>query len=244
MLNKLPCELELMSHPPPVTQAQGGSSSWTTVLCCSSMGYVAAELRALLGTEPFISSRSTLLHGVSLPLDGLLGLRIEESDSWLITWLSSGTLGWAAEGGSCAGAERSDTSAEIKLSLVILGTCGFGMSVSSQPRTEPWDGAVTSPAKSLASLWTRTLGNTQTQSHSQHCQARHQLLDGHDTATTNTVNGIFCTSVCVCVCVCTVSQRSEYTPHICVTILLYLFMWQHWRNDTLLQCKVVSVQLV
>ncbi len=24
----------------------------------------------------------------------------------------------------------------------------------------------------------------------------------------------------------------------------YLFMWQHWRNDTLLQCKVVSVQLV
>ncbi len=31
----------------------------------------------------------------------------------------------------------------------------------------------------------------------------------------------------------TVSHRSEYTPH----ILLYFFMWQHWRNDTLLQCK-------
>lgn len=152
MLNQLTCELESMSHPPPVTQAQGGSSSCTTVLCCSSMGYVATELRALLGTEAFISSRSTLLHGVSLLSDGLLGLRIEESDSWLVTWFSSGTLGCAEEGGSCVGAERSDTSAEMKLSLVILGTRGFGMSVSSQPRTEPWEGAVTSPAKTLASL--------------------------------------------------------------------------------------------
>ncbi len=44
--------------------------------------------------------------------------------------------------------------------------------------------------------------------------------------------------------VCTVSHRSEYTPHIFVNILLYLFMWQHWRNDTLLQCKVVSVNLL
>ncbi len=42
----------------------------------------------------------------------------------------------------------------------------------------------------------------------------------------------------------TVSHRSEYTPHIFVNILLNLFMWQHWRNYTLLQCKVVSVQLV
>ncbi len=41
----------------------------------------------------------------------------------------------------------------------------------------------------------------------------------------------------------TVSHRSEYTPHIFVNIL-YIFMWQHWRNYTLLQCKVVSVQLV
>ncbi len=41
----------------------------------------------------------------------------------------------------------------------------------------------------------------------------------------------------------TVSHRSEYTPHIFVNILC-LFMWQHWINDTLLQCKVVSVQLV
>ncbi len=32
--------------------------------------------------------------------------------------------------------------------------------------------------------------------------------------------------------------------HIFVNILLYIFMWQHWRNHTLLQCKVVSVQLV
>ncbi len=30
----------------------------------------------------------------------------------------------------------------------------------------------------------------------------------------------------------TVSHRSEYTPHIFVNILLYIFMWQHWRNDT------------
>ncbi len=42
----------------------------------------------------------------------------------------------------------------------------------------------------------------------------------------------------------TVSHRSEYTPHIIVNILLYLFMWQHWRNDTLLQCKVVSGNLL
>ncbi len=42
----------------------------------------------------------------------------------------------------------------------------------------------------------------------------------------------------------TVSHRSECTPHIFVNILLYLFMRQHWRNYTLLQCKVVSVQLV
>ncbi len=42
----------------------------------------------------------------------------------------------------------------------------------------------------------------------------------------------------------TVSHRSEYTPHIFVNVLLYLFIRQHWRNDTLLQCKVVNVQLV
>ncbi len=42
----------------------------------------------------------------------------------------------------------------------------------------------------------------------------------------------------------TVSHRSEYTPHICVYILLYFFMWQNWRNDTLLQCKVVSGNLL
>ncbi len=29
-----------------------------------------------------------------------------------------------------------------------------------------------------------------------------------------------------------------------LNIYIYLFMWQHWRNYTLLQCKVVSVQLV
>ncbi len=39
------------------------------------------------------------------------------------------------------------------------------------------------------------------------------------------------------------NHRSEYTPLIFVNILFYLFMWQYWRNDTLLQCKVVSVQL-
>ncbi len=55
-------------------------------------------------------------------------------------------------------------------------------------------------------------------------------------------------SVCVCVYIYiythTVSHRSEYTPHIFVNIVLYLFMWQPWRNYTLLQCKVVSVQLL
>ncbi len=42
----------------------------------------------------------------------------------------------------------------------------------------------------------------------------------------------------------TVFHRSEYTTDIFVNILLYLLMWKHWRNDTLLQCKVVSVQFV
>ncbi len=48
-------------------------------------------------------------------------------------------------------------------------------------------------------------------------------------------NKIFFFKKCVCVCV---------FVHIFVNILLYIFMWQHWRNYTLLQCKVVSVQLV
>ncbi len=38
--------------------------------------------------------------------------------------------------------------------------------------------------------------------------------------------------------------KKEYTPHIFVNIWLYIFMWQHCRNNTFLQCKVVSVQLV
>ncbi len=38
-----------------------------------------------------------------------------------------------------------------------------------------------------------------------------------------------------------ISQKWVH-PHIFVNILLYIFMWQHWSNDTLLQCKVVSVQ--
>ncbi len=32
----------------------------------------------------------------------------------------------------------------------------------------------------------------------------------------------------------TVSHRSEYTPQIFLNNLLYIFMWQHWRNYTLL----------
>ncbi len=40
------------------------------------------------------------------------------------------------------------------------------------------------------------------------------------------------------------SIYSIYTTHIFVNSLLYIFMWQHWRNYTLLQCKVVSVQHV
>ncbi len=52
-------------------------------------------------------------------------------------------------------------------------------------------------------------------------------------------------NICVCTVyiyyVYTVSHRSEYTPHIFVNIFLYLFMWQHWRNYTLLQCNLVSV---
>ena len=42
----------------------------------------------------------------------------------------------------------------------------------------------------------------------------------------------------------TVSHKSEYTPHIFANILIYFFKGQHWRNYTLIQCKVVSVQLV
>ncbi len=35
-----------------------------------------------------------------------------------------------------------------------------------------------------------------------------------------------------------------WSHQILTVFLLYLFMWQHWINYTLLQCKVVSVQLV
>ncbi len=42
----------------------------------------------------------------------------------------------------------------------------------------------------------------------------------------------------------TLSHRSEYTFQILLNILSYLFTWQHRKNGTLLQCKVVSVQLV
>ncbi len=41
-----------------------------------------------------------------------------------------------------------------------------------------------------------------------------------------------------------ISHKSEYTPHIFVNILLYLFMGQHYRNETLMHLKVVSVQFV
>ncbi len=38
-------------------------------------------------------------------------------------------------------------------------------------------------------------------------------------------------SVCLYIYIIyTVSHRSEYIPHIFVNILLYLFMWQHWRK--------------
>lgn len=146
-------ELESMSNPPPVTQAQGGTSSWSTVFCSSSNGYVARELWAVLGTDPFISSKSTLLHGVSALsawLLGSVGVMIEESGPWLVTWSPSGTVE----------SERSDTRAEMKLSLVILGTRGLGMSVS---RTEPWEGAVTSLAslsvQALNVMWNRGFQN-------------------------------------------------------------------------------------
>ncbi len=41
-----------------------------------------------------------------------------------------------------------------------------------------------------------------------------------------------------------ISHRSEYTFQILLNIVSYLFTWQHRKNGTLLQCKVVSVQLV
>ena len=42
----------------------------------------------------------------------------------------------------------------------------------------------------------------------------------------------------------TVSDRNEYNPRISRNISLYFFMGQHWRYCTLIQCKVMSVQLV
>ena len=48
----------------------------------------------------------------------------------------------------------------------------------------------------------------------------------------------------ICTNIHTVSHKNERTPHISAN-LLYLFMGQHWRNDTSnVSCKVVSVQLV
>ncbi len=55
---------------------------------------------------------------------------------------------------------------------------------------------------------------------------------------------IYCIYIYIYIYIYIVSHRSEYTLHIFVNVLLYIFMWQHWRNYTLLQCKVVSVQLV
>ena len=42
----------------------------------------------------------------------------------------------------------------------------------------------------------------------------------------------------------TVSHKRENTADISANILLYLFMGQHWRNDTLLQCKVVRTACI
>ncbi len=52
------------------------------------------------------------------------------------------------------------------------------------------------------------------------------------------MKGLQCKKILLCR-VHTVSHRSEYTPHIFVNILLYIFLWQHWRNYTFLQCKIV-----
>ncbi len=47
--------------------------------------------------------------------------------------------------------------------------------------------------------------------------------------------------------VCLIRVRAKLCrsgPDLRMPVLFYLFMWQHWINDTLLQCKVVSIQLV
>ncbi len=42
----------------------------------------------------------------------------------------------------------------------------------------------------------------------------------------------------------TVSQKSEYTPHISAINLVYLFKGQYYRNETWIYFRVVNVQLV
>ncbi len=42
----------------------------------------------------------------------------------------------------------------------------------------------------------------------------------------------------------TVSQKSEYTPHISVVNLVYIFKGQYYRNETWIYFRVVNLQLV
>ncbi len=41
-----------------------------------------------------------------------------------------------------------------------------------------------------------------------------------------------------------VSHKSEYTPHISATILVYILKGQYYRNETWIYFRVVKVQLV
>ncbi len=49
----------------------------------------------------------------------------------------------------------------------------------------------------------------------------------------------FCEILYVCMYVCMWVHPSHFRKY-----FIIFFTWQHWRNDTLLQCKVMSVQLV
>lgn len=122
--------LESISHCPAVIHAHGGRSSCFMV-SPSSMGYTAADFCATLAEGTFISARSTLLHGSSLPFGWLQW----SPEFWRGTPASS-AFSWSASG---KGAPCSATRADTMLSLVTLGI--LASSTSSQPNTEPWVGA-------------------------------------------------------------------------------------------------------
>lgn len=135
-LNQLSWEWLSTEQPPPLTHAHRGCSS-TTYWSSMARVYVATDdkllVSAVSSTAPvcaWASSRSTLLHWGSRGPPDWLGDRAtpaQESPSAEMQVSSSRTAG-AADPAAVFPGPRSETSSEMKLSLVTLGIRGLGVS--------------------------------------------------------------------------------------------------------------------